>query len=418
MISSHSTRKDILNMMCRICAREDCNSIDIFGVEGVKQNLVRKIHACLPVTVRQDDNLPKQICLTCLTKLDTCWAMYLQCKEAQTKIEKKLYSLSRERDKNNQENLSPSNEDACCGVCGQEVGEEDYGVGCEGVCKKWFHTTCVQMTMFKYNELLNNPNKSWLCQGCKTKAPLPKKITHVRLSVEDRLRDLTETYPVNFGESAVICLAPDISTPTTSVNREAQVVPQAPTAGTIEPVLTPVTYLAPATATPTQQTAPAEEIYPQALIQVPQNPVSEQPIVYQNPTVVAPVVAPVDTPVVAPVVAPVPAPQSLPRRRTVVPKPMSVQASATPQRAAPTPVKRPNEENFNNINGKKLCVYCNKYFTDDIIDHHTSLHLRQTFHTCLDCNKNFRSEQALERHRCENNSETINLDDDDELIIV
>ncbi|XP_054267733.1 uncharacterized protein LOC128989735 isoform X2 [Macrosteles quadrilineatus] len=344
MISSHSTRKDILNMMCRICAREDCNSIDIFGVEGVKQNLVRKIHACLPVTVRQDDNLPKQICLTCLTKLDTCWAMYLQCKEAQTKIEKKLYSLSRERDKNNQ--------------------------------------------------------------------------THVRLSVEDRLRDLTETYPVNFGESAVICLAPDISTPTTSVNREAQVVPQAPTAGTIEPVLTPVTYLAPATATPTQQTAPAEEIYPQALIQVPQNPVSEQPIVYQNPTVVAPVVAPVDTPVVAPVVAPVPAPQSLPRRRTVVPKPMSVQASATPQRAAPTPVKRPNEENFNNINGKKLCVYCNKYFTDDIIDHHTSLHLRQTFHTCLDCNKNFRSEQALERHRCENNSETINLDDDDELIIV
>lgn len=52
------------------------------------------------------------------------------------------------------------------------------------------------------------------------------------------------------------------------ISREAQVVPQAPTAVTIEPVLAPVTYLAPATATPTQPTAPAEEIYPQALIQV------------------------------------------------------------------------------------------------------------------------------------------------------
>lgn len=60
-----------------------------------------------------------------------------------------------------------------------------------------------------------------------------------------------------------------------------------------------------------------------------------------------------------------------------------------------------------------MCRYCNKSFPDNIIDHHVNLHLRQSFITCIDCNKNFRSEEAMTRHRC-GASDSINLDSDED----
>jgi hypothetical protein len=38
-------------LICRLCAREKEFCVDVFGEDGVKNNLSKKIRLCLPITV-------------------------------------------------------------------------------------------------------------------------------------------------------------------------------------------------------------------------------------------------------------------------------------------------------------------------------------------------------------------------------
>ena len=60
-------------LICRLCAKVKEFCVDIFGEDGVKNNLSKKIRLCLPIWVREDDEYPKQICLNC--KLDTSYEL-------------------------------------------------------------------------------------------------------------------------------------------------------------------------------------------------------------------------------------------------------------------------------------------------------------------------------------------------------
>ncbi|PSN57016.1 hypothetical protein C0J52_01728 [Blattella germanica] len=80
--------------MCRLCAKEDpaCRPIPVFGEEGKKIRIAKKIGLCLPIIITEEDEYPKQICLSCLNKLDTSYELYSGCIGAQ-KIIKRMLAL-------------------------------------------------------------------------------------------------------------------------------------------------------------------------------------------------------------------------------------------------------------------------------------------------------------------------------------
>lgn len=45
--------------------------------------------------IEEDDEMPKQICINCLNKLDTTYELYTTCKVAQNDIRKKLNSVQK-----------------------------------------------------------------------------------------------------------------------------------------------------------------------------------------------------------------------------------------------------------------------------------------------------------------------------------
>ncbi|KDR08217.1 hypothetical protein L798_01935 [Zootermopsis nevadensis] len=80
-----------IKLICRLCAREDESCIQVFGENGIKHNISKKIRLCLPIiTVAEDDKYPKQICLSCLKKLDTSFELYSGCMNAQNTIKRLL----------------------------------------------------------------------------------------------------------------------------------------------------------------------------------------------------------------------------------------------------------------------------------------------------------------------------------------
>ncbi|KAK3925835.1 Early growth response protein 1 [Frankliniella fusca] len=68
---------------CRLCAQQGNISIPIFQEEGRKINLQHKLRVCSPVTVRESDTLPKEVCLDCLSNLDQVYEFYQKSKKAQ-----------------------------------------------------------------------------------------------------------------------------------------------------------------------------------------------------------------------------------------------------------------------------------------------------------------------------------------------
>lgn len=84
-----------IKLICRLCAKEDKFCVDIFGEDGVKNNISKKIRLCLPISVKEDDEFPKQICLSCLNKLDTSYELYSGCMNAQNTIKRLLKIFTR-----------------------------------------------------------------------------------------------------------------------------------------------------------------------------------------------------------------------------------------------------------------------------------------------------------------------------------
>ncbi|KAF4521678.1 hypothetical protein B566_EDAN006266 [Ephemera danica] len=77
--------------LCRICATETQSIVRhfIFEGEGKLRDLSKKIAACLPVKVKEDDRLPKVLCGECVYKLD----LLHEFREKSQKTEAYLFTL-------------------------------------------------------------------------------------------------------------------------------------------------------------------------------------------------------------------------------------------------------------------------------------------------------------------------------------
>ncbi|KAF4517699.1 hypothetical protein B566_EDAN016525 [Ephemera danica] len=69
---------------CRLCATDEKNKylINIFGKVGRKYALDIKIRKCLPIAIREDDGMPKGVCLDCINKLDVSCELVDSCLRA------------------------------------------------------------------------------------------------------------------------------------------------------------------------------------------------------------------------------------------------------------------------------------------------------------------------------------------------
>ncbi|XP_060522369.1 uncharacterized protein LOC132699587 [Cylas formicarius] len=73
--------------LCRLCLSEDkSESLSIFDKEGTVRDIPRKILTCLSILIKEDDRLPKIICLKCSEQLET----FSKFKEVATKAEEIL----------------------------------------------------------------------------------------------------------------------------------------------------------------------------------------------------------------------------------------------------------------------------------------------------------------------------------------
>ncbi len=52
-----------------------------------------------------------------------------------------------------------------CGVCANEVGNNDHAITCDN-CQFWCHIQCVGLSENHYNDLLNLSSFSWICYQC------------------------------------------------------------------------------------------------------------------------------------------------------------------------------------------------------------------------------------------------------------
>lgn len=72
--------------LCRLCATSTLDVIYIFSSTGKQLNIADKINSSLPVLVQQTDPLPKQLCSSCVVKLNLCYEFSQSCIEAEEKL--------------------------------------------------------------------------------------------------------------------------------------------------------------------------------------------------------------------------------------------------------------------------------------------------------------------------------------------
>ncbi|XP_049775982.1 mucin-6-like isoform X2 [Schistocerca cancellata] len=86
--------KELLQFLCRLCARTDKSCVDVFSKDGSRHFIQKKIRLCLPVIVEEQDEMPRQICLSCLNKLESTYEFYTTCIYAQSTIQRLLRAES------------------------------------------------------------------------------------------------------------------------------------------------------------------------------------------------------------------------------------------------------------------------------------------------------------------------------------
>ncbi|XP_012272366.1 zinc finger protein 665 isoform X2 [Orussus abietinus] len=65
-------KNDVASPLCRLCSRRSDKMVYIFGSTDLEKNIAEKIDICLPIMVNKTDTLPKQVCYSCLEKLEMC----------------------------------------------------------------------------------------------------------------------------------------------------------------------------------------------------------------------------------------------------------------------------------------------------------------------------------------------------------
>ena len=53
-----------------------------------------------------------------------------------------------------------------CGICLNEVNDDQEAIMCEALCQKWFHRVCTGMTETAYNLLTAEAWAVWGCDSC------------------------------------------------------------------------------------------------------------------------------------------------------------------------------------------------------------------------------------------------------------
>ncbi|KAK9885871.1 hypothetical protein WA026_013746 [Henosepilachna vigintioctopunctata] len=76
---------DILQL-CRLCLVEEKVNHSIFEEAGGLRGIFLKITSCLPVSISQDDSLPKKICDSCSSKLDTFYQFWNETANAEKQL--------------------------------------------------------------------------------------------------------------------------------------------------------------------------------------------------------------------------------------------------------------------------------------------------------------------------------------------
>jgi hypothetical protein len=63
-----------------------------------------------------------------------------------------------------------------CGICRQEVNDNDQAVLCESGCNFWFHRSCTGLTEMAFQYLVSEAIAEWVCEPCfeSKKVPLVK----------------------------------------------------------------------------------------------------------------------------------------------------------------------------------------------------------------------------------------------------
>ncbi|XP_065222785.1 zinc finger and SCAN domain-containing protein 12-like [Planococcus citri] len=81
--------------VCRLCANICDNLVPIFDKINDKGSIYSKLKKCLPsISVLENDNKPKQICLECISKLELCFSFIEMSLDADCKFEAALQSRS------------------------------------------------------------------------------------------------------------------------------------------------------------------------------------------------------------------------------------------------------------------------------------------------------------------------------------
>lgn len=76
----------ITGFICRLCSKMNKLVIHIYGEEGNRMQLAKKINMYLPINVNVDDPLPKTVCLTCIERLHVQHELVKKFKKTQLQL--------------------------------------------------------------------------------------------------------------------------------------------------------------------------------------------------------------------------------------------------------------------------------------------------------------------------------------------
>lgn len=64
-----------------------------------------------------------------------------------------------------------------CPVCATLVLETDKGIGCDGLCLRWFHRDCMKIPKSEYAKLAVVTSLKWHCTraDCKSVGPISER---------------------------------------------------------------------------------------------------------------------------------------------------------------------------------------------------------------------------------------------------
>ncbi|KYN14041.1 PREDICTED: zinc finger protein 678 [Trachymyrmex cornetzi] len=108
-LSAQDERENSLFAFCRLCAGQTTNPIYIYSESGESMKLAHKINTCLSVKIKKTDPLPKQLCLTCVEKVNWCDTFDTQC----IKAEEILSTMLEEKQSFNLSDQFSSNQQSC-----------------------------------------------------------------------------------------------------------------------------------------------------------------------------------------------------------------------------------------------------------------------------------------------------------------